>query len=107
MADGIRIQDAALEISPEGLQALVNRQGADIRVTRLDLAVSQEALNTLLTGLAPEGSAPPSVTVTDGRLQLSGERDGKRMGLDLQVGGFRVELTAGGLRLVSGGTEGG
>jgi hypothetical protein len=101
MAEGIRIEDAALEISPAGLEALVNRQGAEVRVTRLDLSVSPEALNALLRGLAPEGAAPPSAEVSDGRLQLAAEQDGKRLALDLQVGNLRVELTAGGLRLVS------
>lgn len=101
MADGIRINDVSLEISPAGVEALVNKRGADITVTRLDLSVSPEALNTLLAGLAPQGTAPPSVTLSDGRAQVSAERDGKRMGLDLQLGGMRLEISAGGLRLVS------
>ena len=44
----LRVNDTALEISPEGLQALVNNQGAEIKVTKLDISVSPEALNTLL-----------------------------------------------------------
>lgn len=99
MADGIRIQDAALEISPAGLEALINKQGAEVRVTKIDLSVSPEALNTLLAGLAPEGTASPSAQVSDGRIQVSGEREGKRMALDLQVGSLRVEITAAGIRL--------
>jgi len=101
MAEGIRINDAAVEISSAGLEALVNRQAAAVTVTRLDLSASPEALNALLAGLTPEGQAPPSVQVSDGRLQLSGAKDGKAFALDLQVGGFRLELSEAGLRLVS------
>lgn len=102
MADGIRINDAAVEISPEGLQALVNRQGAEVRVTKLDLTASPEALNALLAGLTPEGQSAPTVEVSDGRLQVSGAREGQSLNLDLQAGGLRLEFTAEGLRLVTG-----
>jgi hypothetical protein len=102
MADGIQIRDASFEISPEGVDALVNRTGAEVKVTRLDLSVSPEALNRLLAGVTPEGKPAPNVAVSDGRLQLNAERDGKRVGLDLQLGGLRLEFSAEGLRLVGG-----
>jgi hypothetical protein len=102
MADGIRVNDAALEISPEGLQALVNRQGAEIKLTKLDLSVSPEALNTLLTRFASEGEVAPAAQVTTGRVYVTGVHDGQRMSLDLQLGGLRVEFTPEGIRLVSG-----
>jgi hypothetical protein len=102
MSDGIRINDASLEISPDALDALIKKQGASVTVTKLDLSVSPAALTTLLRGLAPEGAAAPAVEMSDGRLQVTAERDGKPMGLDLQVGGLRVEITGEGLRLVSG-----
>jgi len=106
MAEGIRINDAAVEISPAGLEALVTGQGAEVRVTRLDLSVSPEALNTLLTRLAPEGVSAPSAQVSDGRLQVTADQNGKRMALDLQLGGLRLELSPEGLRLVSGNAPG-
>ena len=102
MADGIRINDAALEISPAGLEALVNRQGAAVTLTKIDLSISPEALTTLLAGLAPQGEPPPTAALSEGRLQVSTVREGKAMALDLQVGGLRLEITADGLRLVSG-----
>ena len=102
MADGIKIRDASLEISPEGVDALVNRTGAELKITRLDLSVSPEALNRLLAGVTPEGKPAPNVAVSDGRLQLNTEKDGKRMGLDLQLGGLRLEFSAEGLRLIGG-----
>jgi hypothetical protein len=101
MAEGVRIRDAALEISPEGLEALVSRQGAEVRVTRIDLSVSPEAIAALLRGLTPEGTPPPTVQVSDGRLQVSGEKEGKRTALDLQLGSLRVEITADGVRLTN------
>ena len=102
MADGIRIHDAALEISPAGLEALVNHQGAAVTLTKIDLSISPEALATLLAGLAPADEPAPTAEVSEGRLQLSATREGKPMSLDLQVGGLRLEITAEGLRLVSG-----
>lgn len=102
MSDGIRINDAGIEISPEGLQALVNKQGAALRITKLDLSASPDALNTLLAGLTPEGQTPPTVEVSDGRLQFSARCDDKSVALDLQAAGLRLEFTADGLRLVTG-----
>ena len=99
--DGIRIQDVSVEIGQEGLDALLRREGAQLKITSLDLQVSPDALNTLLAGLAPAGTTAPVATVTDGRLQVDAENDGKRLALDLQVGGFRLELSSGGVRLVS------
>lgn len=101
MADGIRINDAALEIAPEALAALVNKEGASVIVNRLDVSVSPEALATLLRGLAPEGTPPPSVAVQEGGLQFSGEREGKRLGVDLRMGGLRLRFTPEGLHLTS------
>ena len=101
MADGIRINDAALEISPSGLEALINQRGAEVKVTRLDLTVSPEALATLLGRLAPEGQPAPTAQLEDGRLLVTAEQEGKKTQVDLQLGGLRLEVTANGLRLVS------
>ncbi|HEU4752550.1 MAG TPA: hypothetical protein VFU47_05525 [Armatimonadota bacterium] len=114
MSEGIQINDAAVAISPAGLEALLRKQGAALTVTRLDLSVSPEALNTLLRGLGSPpveaGAAearsvsPPSLSglVEEGRLQLTVGRDGQNLDLDLQMAGLRLDFTAGGLRLTSG-----
>jgi hypothetical protein len=102
MADGIRIQDAAIEISPSGLEAMLRKEGTEIKVTRLDLSVSPEALNTLLQGLAPAGQAAPKASLEQGRVRVDVEKDGKPLALDLQIGGVKLEITAEGLRLVTG-----
>jgi hypothetical protein len=101
MADGIKIQDAAVEISPEGLQSLIQKRGAELTVSKLDLSVSQEALNTLLSGLAPEGTTPPTAECSETGLFVRAERDGQPMALDLRVGGVRIEISAAGLRVVT------
>lgn len=101
MADGIRINDAAFEITPAALDALIKKQGASITVTGLDLAISPEALNTLLTALTPPGEPSPSAALADGRLQVTGQSGENRYAVDLRVGTFRLQITGEGLRLVS------
>jgi hypothetical protein len=102
MADGIRINDVALEISPAGLEAMVKKQGAQVTLTNIDLSISPDALNTLLSAFAPPGEPAPSAAVSDGRLQVTGQAAGSRVALDIRVGTFRLEVTEQGLRLVSG-----
>src|SRR5438874_101228 len=101
MADGIRINDAAIEISPASLDALVKKQGAQLTVTNLDVSISPEALNTLLSTLAPAGEPAPSASVSDGRLQVTGAGGGKSVSVDLRVAGLKLQITSAGLRLVS------
>ena len=102
MADGIRINDAALEISPAGLDALVKRQGAQVILTNIDLSISPEALNTLLSAATPAGGTAPSAAVSDGRLQVTGQAGEQRLSLDIRIGSFRLEVTGQGLRITSG-----
>lgn len=103
MPEGIRINDAALEISPESVQSLIKKDGrpADITVSRLDLSVSGEALAALLQGLAPEGAPAPTVQMEEGRLQAAVQREGGPVGVDLRMGALRLQFTAEGLRLTS------
>ena len=111
MTDGIQIRDAAVAISPAGLEAMLRKEGAALTVSRLELSVSAEALNALLQGLgaaAPETapvdepSSPAQLSggVEEGRLHLSVRRDGKTLDLDLRMAGMRLDFTAEGLRLV-------
>jgi len=99
--DGIRINDASLEISPTGLEALVNGQGAEVRVSRIDLSISPEALNTLVRGATPGSETAPSTELGDGRVRVRAEKDGKPVAFDLQIGALRLEITSGGIRVVS------
>jgi len=99
---GICINDAEIELSPSDLEALARSQNTSVTITKLDLSVSPETLNRLLKGLSPVGRKPPSATVSDGRLQVTAPAGGKNVAVDLQVGTLRLELSADGIRLVSG-----
>src|SRR5687767_7950428 len=101
MADGIRINDASLEITPAALDAMVKGQGAQVTVTKVDLSISPEALNTILTAATPQGTAAPSASLGDGRLQVTGQAGDKRVAVDIRAGSFRLQITPEGLRLVS------
>lgn len=101
MADGIRINDAALEISPAALDALVKGQGAQVTLTKVDLSISPEALNTILSAATPAGKPAPSASVSDGRLQVTAQNGDQRMALDIRAGSFRLQITGEGLRLVN------
>lgn len=101
MADGIKINDAALEISPAALDAMVKGQGAQVTLTGIDLSVSPEALNTLLAAFAPKDAPAPSASVSDGRLQVTGHAGDRRVALDVRAGSFKLQITSEGLRLSS------
>ena len=107
MADGIRINDASVEISTGGLDALLNRQGADLTVRKIDLSVSSEALNTLLAKFAPEGAPTATAEISEGRAVVSSQKDGQTMRLDLQLGALRVTFGDDGIRLSSEGSADG
>jgi hypothetical protein len=102
LADGIRINDASVEITPAALDAMVKKQGAQVTVTGLDLSISPEALNTLLSALAPAGQPAPSAAVSDGRVQLTTQAGGQNVAIDVRAPSFRIEITAEGLRIVNG-----
>jgi hypothetical protein len=99
---GICINDAEIELSPADLESLVRSQNTSVTLTKLDVSISPETLNRLLKGLSPVGRKPPSAAVSDGRLQVTAHPGGKNVALDFQVGTLRLELSADGIRLVSG-----
>src|SRR5438105_976411 len=100
--DGVHIRDAAFEISEEDLGELAAKRSGALAVTKLDLSLSPETLNRLLKGATPRGKPAPKARVSQGRLQVSTQQGNRKMGLDLQVGSLRIELSEAGIRLVSG-----
>ena len=48
MDEGIRLEDIAFEISPTGLVSLLDKKGLELKVNRLDISISEEALNSIL-----------------------------------------------------------
>jgi hypothetical protein len=100
MTDGIRIEDAALEITAEGVEALVRREAPPLTVTRLSITVSAEALNTLIAGLAPEGKSA-AVKVGEGYARVDGQSEGRTLSVELRVGAVVLQLQDGGVRLAT------
>src|SRR5437660_3666433 len=100
-AYGIRIHDAEIEVGPETLDALLKTRSGELTLTKIDLSITPEALNRLLKSLSPRGTLP-SARVSSGRLQLTAQQQGKKAGIDLQLGTVRIELSPEGVRLVSG-----
>lgn len=101
MPEGIEIHDAALDLSEESLAALIAGRGAALRLTRLDLSITPAALNALLAAAAPEGQPAPVVTCEEGGLRVAAGPEGHRAEVEVRAAGFRLLLSADGLRLVS------
>src|SRR5436305_7948749 len=98
MEEGIRIEDIAFEISPTGLVSLLDKKGLELKVNRLDLSISQEALNSLLARYAPAETAP-AASVESGQLTLTNSREDATSKIELGSSGLRLEVTSTGLRL--------
>ena len=98
MEEGIRIEDIAFEISPTGLVSLLDKKGLELKVNRLDLSISEAALNSLLERYAPADTAP-AASVEGGQLTLTNSREGATSKIELGSPGLRLEVTGSGLRL--------
>jgi hypothetical protein len=98
MDEGIRIEDAACEISPAGLEAMLAKKGVELRVTRLDLSITEAALNTILARNQPR-PAPPRVTVANGTVKVANLGEDGATSVELCAGGVRLEIADGSLRL--------
>src|SRR5688572_20923873 len=98
MDEGIRIEDAACEISPAGLESMLAKKGLEVKVTRLDLSVSEAALNALLQRFAP-GEQAPRAAVQRGSLRVENVGPDAGTRLELQAGGIRIEIADGTVRV--------
>lgn len=98
MDEGIRIEDVAFEITPTGLVSLLDKKGLELKVNRLDISISEEALNSLLKRYAPAEIAPLA-SVEGGQLTLTNTREGGTSKVELASPSLRLEVTGTGLRL--------
>jgi hypothetical protein len=98
MDEGIRIDDAACEISPAGLEAMLAKKGVELRVTRLDLSLTEAALNTILARNQPR-ETPPRVTVANGSLTLANLGEDGATTVEIRAPGMRMEIGDGSLRV--------
>src|SRR5438552_3170335 len=103
MSDPVRIEieNAAVEMTSEGLQAMLEGRGADLHLSRLELRLTAAALQTLAVRLIPSDGAPARAEVTPRGLLLEGGKDGRRFRIRLDATGIRLQPGDGELRLLT------
>jgi hypothetical protein len=103
MSDPVRIEieNAAVEISSEGLQELLEGRGADLHFSRLEFRLSAAALQALAARLLPSDGAPARAEVTPNGLMLEGGKDGRRFRIRLDATAVRLQPGDGEVRLVT------
>lgn len=97
----IEIENAAVEISPEGLEAMLEGRGADLRFSRLEFRFSAAVLQALAARLLPTDGQPARAEVSPQGVLLEGEKDGRRVRIRLDATAVRLEPGQGELRLVT------
>lgn len=97
----IEIENAAVEISPEGLEAMLAGRGVDLQFSRLEFRLSAAAVQALVQRLMPSEGEPARAEVTPRGVLIEGEKDGRRMRLRLDATALRLQPGDGELRLVS------
>ena len=103
MSDPVRIEieNAAVEISPEGLQELLEGRGTDLHFSRLEFRLSAAALQALAARLLPSDGTPARAEVTPHSLLLEGGKDGRRFRIRLDATAVRLQPGEGDLRLIT------
>ena len=103
MPDPLRIdiENAAVEISSEGLQAMLEGRGTDLRFSRLEFRLSAAAVQALVERLMPSDGAPARAEVTPEGVTLEGGQDGRRLRIRLDATAVRLQPGQGELRLVT------
>lgn len=100
----IEVDGLAFAIPPAGVDALLRGEGIAIRLSSLNIHITEATLNAILARLAPDGQ-PDAL-----RAKLSPDgiaidrRDGnKNLHLDVAVNNLHLRLADGELHLESGG----
>jgi hypothetical protein len=107
MSDTVRIQieNAAVEISAEGLERLLEGRGGDLQLSHLELRLSGAALQALIARLWPSGGGSEArAEISPTGLVIEGGKVGERLRLSLQTTGIRLQPGNGDVHLI---TEGG
>src|SRR5687768_15821648 len=97
----IEIENAAVEISPEGLEAMLAGRGVDLRFSQLEFRLPAAAVQALVQRLMPSDGEPARAEVTPHGVSIEGEKDGRRMRIRLDATALRLLPGDGELRLVS------
>ena len=97
----VEIENAAVEISAEGLQELLEGRGTELRFSQLEFRLSAAALQALAARLLPSDGAPASAEVSPGGLLIEGGKDGRRFRIRLEASAVRLQPGAGEIRLTT------
>jgi hypothetical protein len=97
----IEIENAAVEISPEGLEAMLAGRGVDLRFSQLEFRLSAAAVQALVQRLMPSEGEPARAEVTPQGVSIEGEKDGRRVRIRLDATSLRLQPGDGELRLIS------
>jgi hypothetical protein len=106
MADderSIQVDGLAFDISPRGVDAMLRGEGIEIRLSSVNVRLSESALNAILARFTPEGQ-PEAIQA---KLSPAGvvidRREGNRnVHLEVAVTGLRLTVADGELRVESG-----
>jgi hypothetical protein len=103
MPDPLRIdiENAAVEISPEGLEAMLAGRGVDLQLSQLEFRLSAAAVQALVQRLMPSEREPARSEVTPQGVSIEGEKDGRRVRIRLDATSLRLQPGDGELRLIS------
>jgi hypothetical protein len=107
MPDPLRIdiENATVEISPEGFQDLLEGRGTELRFSHLEFRLSAAALQGLVARLMPADGAPARAEVTPQGVLLEGGKDGRRLSIRLDTTSVRLQPGEGELLLITEGGE--
>jgi hypothetical protein len=98
----IQVEDLAFQISPRGVDSILRGQGIEVRLSSLNVRVSEAALNAILARLAPEGEPEAlQAKITTAGLTIDRHEGQKSVHLDVALSELRVALADGELRLES------
>jgi hypothetical protein len=101
----IEVDGLAFEISPAGVDALLRGEGIAVRLSSLNIHVTEAALNAILARLAPEGQPGAMQAKLSPEGVAIDRRDGnKNLHLDVAVTNLHLRLADGELHLESGGS---
>jgi hypothetical protein len=103
----IEIENAAVEISPEGLEEMLAGRGTDLRFSRLEFRLTAAAVQALVARLLPSEGEPARAEVSPQGLLLEGTRHGRGLRIRLDATALRVVPGEGEVRLVTEGGEDG
>jgi len=102
----IEIENAAVEISPEGLQKMLDGQGTELSFSELEFRLSAAAVQALVARLFPSDGAPARAEVTPDGLLVEGGKEGRPFRIRLDATAIRLQPGQGEIRLVTENSSG-